>query len=1739
MEAGRFLQLATALTAALGRLHERGLIHKDIKPSNILANCATGQVWLTGFGVASRLPRERQQPEPPEFIAGTLAYMAPEQTGRMNRSIDSRSDLYSLGVTLYEMLTGSLPFTASDPMEWVHCHIARQPAPPHERSKNVPASVSAIIMKLLAKTAEERYQTAAGLERDLRRCLAQWEADSRIDDFPPGAYDVSERLLVPERLYGRQREIETLLACFDRVIKGGAPELVLVSGYSGTGKSSTVSELHRALVPPRGLFAAGKFDQYKQGIPYAPLAQAFQILVRQLLSKSDAELARWRNALTEALGLNGQLMINLIPELALIIGEQPPVPDLSGPEAQSRFLLVFRQFLGVFARKEHPLVLFLDDLQWLDSATLDVFAHLATQPEVRHLLLVGAYRENEVGPAHPLTRRLEIIRGSGRPVQEIVLGGIRPDEVARMIADAVGAQPHEVGPLATIVFEKTEGNPFFVIQFLGALADEDLLDYDPQKSAWRWDIDRIKARGVSDNVVDLMIERLSRLPDASLQTLKTLACVGNSVEIAKFQKIIETSTQEIQRLLDGPLRAGLLFQADSSYAFAHDRVREAAYALLPEPERSETHRSIGCRLLTALGDTEIDAEIFEIASQFNRGDVGRGDLALRGTAASLNLRAGRKARASAAYPAACGYLSEGRAQLGDEGWRTHYELAFALALEHAECTFLSGGLDETERMIARVLGHAATNVDMAAVYRLKIELHVVKSENEAAVESGLAALRLFGIEFSPHPDRGEIEREYDDIWKNLNGRPIEGFAALPAMTDPAMLAVMRVLAEIWPPSFFTDFNLTILAVCRMVNISLVHGAANTSNQGYALLGWIMGPAFGRYEEGHRIAMLASKLAEKRNVLLDMARVGDTMGLTASWTQPLTTAIEYWRKAYGRGVEAGDVYFACYSAAHIAVSLLQRGHNLRQAADEINEYLDFARRIGFRDGADLIAIAERATACLCGHTRDLADFSDDQFDGARFEASLDEAHMPVVVWWYWTRKVMLHFLAGDCQAALAAANKVQTGPWRKVVQVQHLDYHYYTALALAAQMDQTTADQRDTLSERLAAHCKQIKTWVQETRSPTFSDKHVLVSAEIARLEGRVLEAERLYEESIRLAHQNGFLQNEGIANELAARFYLRRDFKKIARAYLRDARYCYLRWGADGKVRQIDEQYPHALEEQRPPSSTSTTVAPVEHLDLATVIKVSQAISGEIVLDRLIDTLMRTAIEHAGGEKAVLLVSEGAEYPVVAEAATSAGGVSVDLRKGAASETVVPESVVRYVARTRESVILDDALAVNTFSEDVYFRQRSVRSLLCLPLTNQTKLIGLLYLENNLAPSVFTHSRLAVLKLIASQAAISLENTRLYHDVEERESKFRRLVDADVIGIVIWDLDGRLTDANDAFLRMVQYEREDLAAGLRWFEMTPPDWQDVHVRTEREELKETGTMRAREKEFFRKDGSRVPVLIGAAAFEGEPNRGVAYILDLTDLKRAEAEARENEQRYRQVQMELAHANRVETMGQLSASIAHEVNQPITAAITNANVALHWLDAEHRDLEKVRQALDRTVKSASRASAVVDRIRAFVKKEPPRTDNVEINGAIREVVALTRGETAKSGISVHMQLAEGLPLIRGDRVQLQQVLLNLIINAVEAMSDPAEGLRELLITTTKAESDGVLVAVRDSGPGLAPVSLKGAFEAFYTTKPGGLGMGLSICRSIIEAHGGRLWATASEPRGATFMFTLPEHPDSAV
>jgi predicted ATPase len=991
-----FLHLAIGITAAVGKMHQRGLVHKDIKPANILLNSCDGAVRLTGFGIASRVPRERQPPGPPQFIAGTLAYMAPEQTGRMNRSIDSRSDLYSLGVTFYQMLTGSLPFNAGDAMEWIHCHIARRADPPSERVGDIPQVLSSIVMKLLAKTAEERYQTAQGVEADLRRCLDEWQLHRRIEPFPLAAHDASDQLLIPEQLYGREREIESLLASFDRVMAQGKPELVLISGYSGVGKSSVVNELHKVLVPPRGLFAGGKFDQYKRDIPYATLAQAFQRLVRSILARSEAELGRWRETLLNAIEPHGGLLVDLVPELKFIIGEQAPALELHAADAPRRFQLLLRRFIGVFARPEHPLALFLDDLQWLDAATLDLLEDLLTQGGVSHLLLIGAYRDNEVDASHPLMRKLGSIKAAGRaPVQEIRLGPLDARDVSRLIADALHSEADRVGDLAHLILQKTDGNPFFINQFLSALRNEGLIAFDSASSRWSWDLERIHAKGYTDNVADLMIGRLVRLPAATQQALQHLACLGNIASAGMLVIVHDTTEQELHATLVEARRQELVDFLEGSYRFVHDRVQEAAYALIPIEQRATVHLQLGRVLVAHTPPGKLDEAIFGIVNQLNRASSLLTAAEERGQLAEFNLIAGKRAQAASAYVSALHYLTTGAALFAEDDWGQHHELRFALELARAHCEFASGAIAAAEQRLHGLSVRAAAAGELAAVACLQVDLYQGVGRSDEALAVGLRSLRQLGFDFPEHPTEADAQRAYDDIWVRLGDRAIEDLVNLPRLSDPESLAALELLNCIVVPSkFFGSPHLFAVILCTAINLGLERGHSGSSCFAYAQLGaWAT--YLGQFDAGYRFGRLACELVEQPGWQGFQARTFQTFGIVVPWTKPVRSARQFLVRGFDLASRFGEISYAAYACNQLNTNYLVAGDPLHEVQERVEHGLAFVRKVGSRTVEASLLGQLGLVRCLRGLTARLGAFDDALFR----ESDLERELAPVRNLWF--------------------------------------------------------------------------------------------------------------------------------------------------------------------------------------------------------------------------------------------------------------------------------------------------------------------------------------------------------------------------------------------------------------------------------------------------------------------------------------------------------------------------------------------------------------------------------------------------------------------------------------------------------------------------------------------------------------------------------------------------------------------
>ena len=1579
MEVGRFLRLAVALSAALGPLHQRGFIHKDIKPTNILVDVATEQIRLTGFGIASRLPRERQAPGPPEVIAGTLAYMAPEQTGRMNRSVDSRSDLYSLGVTLYEMLTGSLPFAASDPMEWVHCHIARQAIAPGERASGIPEVLSSIVMKLLAKTAEERYQTAAGVEADLRRCLGECQSHGRIDPFPVGTRDASDRLLIAEELYGREREVDALLASFDRVVEQGTSEFVLVSGYTGIGKSSLVNELHRALVPRRGLFASGKFDQYKRDIPYATLAQAFQRLVRPILAKSEAELGRWRETFFRALEPHGALIVDLVPELKLIVGEQEPVPELSASDAQRRFQSLMRRFIGVFARPEHPLVLFLDDLQWLDAATLDLLEDLLTQESVPHLLLIGAYRDNEVDTSHPLMRKIRSIKAAGTSsVEEITLGPLDAQHVSRLIADALHCETDRAGDLAQLILHKTGGNPFFIRQFLSTLTDEGLIAFDSVHLRWSWDLKRIHAKGYTDNVADLMIGKLVRLPDGTQQALQQLACLGNIATTAMLAIVHDTTEQELHAKLLEARRQELVDFLESSYRFVHDRVHEAAYALIPTERRAAAHLRIGRMLVAHTPPHKLDEAIFEIVNQLNRA------LSLvtapeeRVQLAEFNLLAGKRALASSAYVSALNYLTTGAALLTQDSWGQHRELSFALELARAHCEFASGTVAEAEKRLRRLSVLAVTTGERVAVACLQVDLYQGINRSDEAVAVGLRSLRRLGIDIPEHPTEADARRAYDGVWTRLGSRAIKDLVNLPLMSDPDSLAALDLLTRVAVPGhYFDSWYLFAVAVCTAVSLGLERGHSEASCIAYAQLG-TLATHFGQFDAGYHFGRLGCDLVERPGLQRFQARTFETFGFGVPWTQHVRKGRKFLFRGFDLASRMGEISYAGYACGQLTTNYLMAGDPLIEVQEQAEHGLAFARKVGFGTIEGWILGQLGLIRSLRGLTARLGAFDDHVFRESDLERDLaGKPALALPECWYYIRKLQARFLAGEYVDALQAAARAQPMVGGTLSLLEVVEYHFYDALCHAAVHDSASFEDRKYHRARLTEHLEKLDTWGLHCPE-NFANRAALVGAEVARIEGRDADTMRLYEQAIRSAHDHGFVQNEAVAYEVAARFYSARGFETFADAYLRKARDCYLRWGAHGKVRQLDRLYPH-LATPNAQHPTAMLSSPVQHLDVASVVKASQALSSEIELPKLIERLMTIALENAGADRALLILPAGDEYLVQAQAQATGDQIEVTMRQMPITGIECPESVVRYAIRTQESILLNDASADKVYSEDEYVKRKRSRSVLCLPIVKQAKLVGALYLENNLTTFAFTPDRVTVLQLLASQAAISLENAALYSDLQLQAELLQRLP------VSAWTLkpDGKPDFVNQVWL---EYSGQSLdfvrSHPEAWLTAVHPEDRDAAsrafwggVRSEQGFAMETRSLRARDG-TYRWHLNQAVVLRDS---EGKLLKFVGTTTDIDHQKRAE-------DALRQAQGDIARMNRVTTMGELAASLAHEVSQPISGVLTNGNVCLRKLRSDKGNLDEVRVAVTRIVRDAQRAADIIGRIRLQFQKTSPEQEN---------------------------------------------------------------------------------------------------------------------------------------------------------
>ncbi|AFY82192.1 AAA family ATPase [Oscillatoria acuminata] len=1402
-----FFKIAIPVTKSLGEIHKKSIIHLDIKPQNIVVNLDPFRVTLIDFGISTRLERSHQTLSNPNLLEGTLAYISPEQTGRMNRSIDYRTDFYSLGVTFYQMLTGELPFLTQDPVEMVHSHIAKQPIPPHQVNPEIPPVVSAIVMKLLSKTAEERYQSGYGLTYDLEKCWKQWQETGQIEWFTLGEQDISDKFQISQKLYGREAEIAALMAAFGRVSRTGESaenpdthstviELMLVSGFSGIGKSVIVQEIHKPIAQQRGYFISGKFDQFNRDIPYQSLIQAFQNLIRQILTETPERLARWQQRIVEALGTEGAVITDVIPELELLIGEQPPVPELPPTETQNRFNLLFQKFIAVFAQKEHTLVLFLDDLQWVDLASLKLIQRLATASESQALLIIGAYRDNEVDVAHPLISAVEQMEEQGAIINRIELQPLKLEDINELIADTLHCSVTKSLPLAELIDQKTQGNPFFINQLLKSLYDSSLLTFHfpdgKGRGAWSWEMDQIQAVGMTDNVVELMTQKIQKLAPTVQESLKIAACIGNSFDLKTLAVVREQSQITVARDMWPAVREGFIFSSKNysflpesseetaaslqdsdfsiEYKFLHDRVQQAAYSLIPESERSNTHLQIGQLLLSHTGSEELESKIFDIVTHLNTGRDSIVDPEFKLEIARLNSVAGKKAKASTAYQAAVKHLNIARSLLPEMAWDTAYNLTFSIYRELAECEYLAGNFQGSDALFNLLLERVIDKFDRAEIYNMIVLLTNTQERFYESIQAGLAGMKLMGLEVPETEEELQtaINIQMQEVQANLREVNIADLLHRPPMENPEKQVCMTLLASFWGASFGGGYlNYNVWCVLTMTRLSLTFGYAETSAFAYSSYG-LMLALQNYYQTGYEFGEVALKLLDKSKTPIFGGKVINLFcNAVNPYRKPFRTNLALYDRSYSICRSVGDVIYGVWALFLRLWTRLEIGDSLPEIAKEAEKSLITIRQTNYQS---------MMYSCQnLQHVINQFQGIEDEFDEAEALRLWREGNLISWLNWYYYLKTQVLYTFERYEEALSIcqeADPLFSGNLGFFYQTKH---RFYYGLVLAAVYPTASETEQQEYWTLLEKQQQQLKVWA-ENCPENYQDKFLLVSAEIARISGKELEAMELYRQAIAQAKESGFTQNEALANELAAQFYFHKGWDEVGKVYIREAAYNYTKWGADAKVQQLETKYPKFLRRAGQSGSpidsfqtvnSTTGSSRGSSLDLFTVMKASEAFSSEIVLSKMLEKLILILQENAGASKAFLILKT--EERLTVEAAVVSGEKRMILQSIPVEECQeISSAIVNYVAKTQSDVVLNNATREGLFTQDPYILEHQPKSVLCTTIRHQGKLTGILYFENNLTTDAFTGDRLEVLQVLASQAAISLENALLYRTLEQK-----------------------------------------------------------------------------------------------------------------------------------------------------------------------------------------------------------------------------------------------------------------------------------------------------------------------------------------------------------------------------------
>ncbi|MEH2065068.1 MAG: ATP-binding sensor histidine kinase [Nostoc sp.] len=1701
-----FLEIAIALCNTLDVLYRERIIHKDIKPANILINPETKQVKLIDFSIASLLPRETQTLINPNVLEGTLAYISPEQTGRMNRGIDYRTDFYSLGVTFYELLTGELPFQSNDPMELVHCHIAKLP-PLLGNREEIPQVICDIVMKLMAKNAESRYQSALGLKFDLENCLSQLQLSGKIESFEIASRDVCDRFIIPEKLYGRETEVENLLQAFERVSLG-ATEMMLVAGFSGIGKTAVVNEVHKPIVRQRGYFIKGKYDQFQRNIPFSGFVQAFRDLMGQLLSESDSQVNLWKTKILEAVGDNGQVLIDVIPELEQIIDPQPPATELSGSAGQNRFNLLMQKFIKVFTSLEHPLVIFLDDLQWADSASLKLLQLLIE--ETGYLLILGAYRDNEVSPVHPFVLTVDDMIKTGAVVNTITLRPLSVGDMNQLVADTLNCKLSLAQPLTELVHQKTKGNPFFGTQFLKVLHDDHLISFAfPQSSSvgvqggWQCDLTQVKALAITDDVVEFMALQLQKLPVETQDILKLAACIGAQFDLQTLAIISKKSLEEAAADLWKALQEGLIIpntevykffsQSDSvsvsdptanpTYHFLHDRAQQAAYSLIYDDQRNNLHLAIGRLLLSNTMFADRDENIFAIANHFNQGIMLIIDPREGEKIAHLNLKAGKKANAATAYSDAVTYLRAAQRLLADNAWQSQYQLALEIANQLALATCLSGDFQKMEEIISLVIANARSLHDQVTVYETRLQALVIQNHALEAVQTSLIFVEKFGIKFPKNPQNPQILLSLFETKLVLFGKSIQSLENLPAMQDIDKIAIIKILSKMLSSCYIASPNLLPILVFRMVKMFAQHGNSSLSAFIYIWYGLIMCGVVQDIDTGYEFGALALKIVDKFDAKEVRAKVlFGVYNFVSNWKIHIKDTITPLLQSYQIGLETGDIEYGSWAVLTHCMNAYFVGNQLSEVEQNFQIYSEAIAKLN-QDAAFLyMQIFQQTVQNLLGESANAAQLAGKLYCLAEMEEKQQEDANKTGLLFAYTNQGILDYLFDQIpQAAIAIQKGREVWAAGTAMYIQGL-FCFYESLIYLAAISQDKLLPSKKRWHQIKKNQKQMQKWASHAPM-NFQHKWDLVVAEQQRVLDNKLQAITYYDRAISGAKVNGYVNEEALANELAAKFYLEWGKEKIAAGYMQEAYYCYANWGAKAKVADLEQRYSQLLapilQQTCSPFCTYETISALGNftsiscsssnislaLDLAAILKASQTLSGEIELEKLLSVLLHIVIENAGADKCVFMLAESGNLLIKALAQLSQNGVQKQAAKidfypmllnpqSVEDSPDVPVSLIHTVKRTLQPAVIVDATLHPQLINDSYIHRHQPKSILCSPILHASKLIAVLYLENNLVTGAFTSDRVELLNLLCAQAAISLENAQLYAQEQEKSQ----------------DLEQALTDLQNAQLQMVQSEKMSALGNL------------------------------------------------VAGVAHEMNNPLGFIS--ASLEQAKP-----------------------TFGDIIEHLKlYQENFPNKSEEIKGHESKIDLEYSLEDLPKM---IDSMSMACDRLKNISTSLRTFSRSDKNYKVPFNIHEGIDSTILILKHRLKANEQHPTIEVVTNygdLPQIQCFPGQLNQVFMNLLANAIDALeeSNTERSFVEIkanpncITITTSVENNLVKITIADNGKGMSESVKEKIFDHLFTTKAvgKGTGLGLAIARQIVEeTHGGKLIFNSILGEGTEFIIEI--------